>query len=367
MKKTLVALAALAVVSAASAQSSVTMFGIADVNYQNARQGSATVNRLVGSGSTNSTRFGVRGVEDLGGGLSGSFWLEAGLNIDNGTGASTSLNNQAVAAGTGNAGLTFNRRSTVSLTSVSVGEVRLGRDYTPTFYNLAIFDPFNAAGAGNALNINLLSPLNQASATQTAARASNSIGYILPPNLGGVYGQVMMAFGENASNAAGGTAKDGNYQGVRLGWGNAALDLAIAYGNTTLASGNVSMTNFGASYKTSVGTLMGQIFGDRRNATVVNAANSSRGWLLGANFPVGVGNIPVSYGTVRDNSNAATGNNKASQFAIGYVYNLSKRTAVYTSYSLISNKNLAAVSGGGVAGVAGANWTGLDIGIRHSF
>jgi len=305
-------------------------------------------------------------VEDLGGGLSGSFWLEAGLNMDTGAGQGTTLNNQVAAAGTGNAGLTFNRRSTVSLTSASVGELRIGRDYTPQFWNLTIYDPFGTVGAGAFTNMSI-SSLNQASTIQTAVRSSNSIGYFLPSNLGGVYGQFMYAFGENASNAAGGTSKDGTVTSFRLGYGNGPLDIAIAYGNTKLASGDVTMVNAGASYNFGVATVMGQLFNDRKNNTVVGAANRSNGWLLGANIPVGAGAIPVSLSGVKDNSNAATGANKAQMFAIGYVYNLSKRTALYTTYSLISNKNLSAISGGGTVGVAGANWTGLDLGLRHSF
>jgi predicted porin len=369
MKKSLVALAALAVVGAASAQSSVTLFGVADANYQNARQAGATVNRLVGSGSTNSSRLGFRGVEDLGGGLSGSFWFEAGVNVDNGTGGGTTLNNQAAAAGTGNAGLVFNRRSTVSLTSASIGELRIGRDYTPTFWNLTIYDPFGTVGAGAATN--MAQGTNTSSAgVQTAVRASNTIGYFLPPNLGGVYGQLMYAFGENASNAAGGTSKDGNYVGFRLGYANGPLDLALAYGTTKLASGDVTAVNAGVSYNFGVATVMGQLFNDRKNSTLVAgtaAFNRSNGWLLGANIPVGSGTIPVSISGIKDNNAQASGANKAQQFAIGYVYNLSKRTALYTTYSLISNKNLSATSGGGTTGVAGANWTGLDLGLRHSF
>ena len=373
MKKSLVALAALAVVGAASAQSSVTLFGVADANYQNARQNGVTVNRLVGSGSTNSSRLGFKGVEDLGGGLAASFWLEAGVNIDNGTGGGTTLNNQAAAAGTGNAGLVFNRRSTVSLTSASMGELRVGRDYTPMFWNLTVFDPFGTVGAGDSTSLSI-SALNQSSTTQTSIRASNSIGYFLPSNIGGVYGQFMYAFGENASNAAGGTSKDGNVTSFRLGYGNGPLDIALGYGNTKLASGDVTLVNAGVSYNFGVATVMGQLFNDRKNNTVVGAANRSNGWLLGANIPVGAGTIPVSIGSVKDNNNTlatlpgvAFGNDKVTKFAIGYVYNLSKRTALYTTYGTLSNSGPVAVSGGGTAAAVGQRWSGLDLGLRHSF
>ena len=117
MKKSLTALAALAVAGLASAQSSVTLFGVIDagVTYQSATSRDATTGlsskqskwSLANSGY-NSSRLGFRGTEDLGGGLAASFWLEAPITNDDGaTGVST-----------------FNRRSTVSL-SGGFGEVRL--------------------------------------------------------------------------------------------------------------------------------------------------------------------------------------------------------------------------------------------------
>ncbi|MFT4243795.1 MAG: porin, partial [Acidovorax sp.] len=91
---TLAALAALAVVGAASAQSSVTLFGTVDATYQYGSGNVSNMSRLGNSG-LNSSAIGFRGVEDLGGGLSASFWLEAGVNNDNGSGATTSTNNQS--------------------------------------------------------------------------------------------------------------------------------------------------------------------------------------------------------------------------------------------------------------------------------
>jgi predicted porin len=86
MKKSLIALAVLAAAGAASAQSSVTLFGIVDATlattaFQRHWQQRAT--QLTNSGY-NSSRLGFRGTEDLGGGMSASFWLEAGLNNDDG-------------------------------------------------------------------------------------------------------------------------------------------------------------------------------------------------------------------------------------------------------------------------------------------
>src|SRR5437868_11068568 len=214
MKKSLVALAALATLTSAgiaSAQSSVTLFGVVDAavsNYTNNSQTplgnryTTSQTKLTNSGY-NSSRLGFRGTEDLGGGLAASFWLEAGLNNDDGTGAATG------------GGLAFNRRSTVSL-SGAFGEVRLGRDYTPTFWNDTVFDPFGTNGVGT----NLISTANGFSsngartggftANQNYVRASNSIGYFLPPNLGGFYGQVMYSFNEKTSYDPGGLTPPGS-------------------------------------------------------------------------------------------------------------------------------------------------------------
>lgn len=194
MKKLMLVTAA-AIASGAHAQSSVTLFGVIDAAVQSARaDGVGHVTRLVNSSNT-SSRLGVRGIEDLGGGLSASFWLEAAVNNDNGTGAATNTNNQAPAGGipaAGSQGLTFNRRSTVSFAG-RFGEIRLGRDYVPSFLSLPIFDPFGTNGVANSLPMTAV--LGLTTGPQTAVRASNSIGYILPRELGGFHGQAMVRCG----------------------------------------------------------------------------------------------------------------------------------------------------------------------------
>ena len=148
MKKSVLALAVLgAFAGAASAQSSVTMFGVIDLNVQ-----TVSNNERVYGMSTDgmaSSRLGFRGVEDLGGGLKAGFWLEAGLAPD--TGRSNTNGNWG--SGTENQ-LIFNRRSTVSLSN-QWGELRLGRDYTATFWSWTVFDPFGTNGVGAATNLAL--------------------------------------------------------------------------------------------------------------------------------------------------------------------------------------------------------------------
>lgn len=357
MKKSLLASAVALLSTTAFAQSSVTLFGVIDTTFQRASQAGAHVNRLNGVGGNQFSRIGFRGVEDLGGGLSAGFVLDAGLNVDSGLGGATSADNQTSVAASG---LTFNRRATVSLFSQSLGELRVGRDFVPTYWNLTVFDPFGTAGAGSVNNL-AQSALTRVSTVQTAVRASNSVGYFLP-SLGGLYGQAMYALGENASNAPNGTRDDGRYVALRLGYAIDALNLAASHGKTTLASGDVTTTNLGASYQLAGTKLMAQYFRDSKEK--VAAPNRSHGALIGAQIGIGAGYIPVSFTNVKDNSAAGR---SAKQLAVGYVHNLSKRTAVYGTLSQIRNEHGAALTGGGVTGVANASWRGLDLGIRHTF
>src|ERR1700741_4278868 len=195
MKKSLVAPAALAVAGVASAQSSVTLFGVFDAavsSYSNTSQTAfgtriKTSKTALTNSGYNASRLGFRGTEDLGGGLAASFWLEASLGNEDGP-AGGGTNNF-----TAGSNQFFNRRSTVSL-SGAFGEVRLGRDYTPTFWNDTVFDPFGALGVGTNListvNTNLHTargagaPVIGLGGSDNYVRASNSVGYFLPPNLG---------------------------------------------------------------------------------------------------------------------------------------------------------------------------------------
>ena len=144
MKKTLIALAVLAPWAASSAQTAnVTLFGIADGAVRTVRnEGLGTVNSMV-SGSNSTSRWGLRGSEDLGSGLLASFWLESGFALDTGA-IITNL---------------FDRRATVSVSSNTVGELRLGRDFVPSYVGWSRFDPFSYVGVGGTNNFVSATPL----------------------------------------------------------------------------------------------------------------------------------------------------------------------------------------------------------------
>jgi predicted porin len=350
MKKSLIALAVLASAGVASAQSSVTLFGIVDATLAFGKGSISNKTQLTNSGY-NSSRLGFRGTEDLGGGMSASFWLEAGVNNDNGSGAATSLNNQSTGTSTASAGtqgLTFNRRSTVSLGG-GWGELRLGRDYTPQFWNLTVFDPFGTNGVGTTQT------LNSSLGGPVTVRASNGIGYFLPGNLGGFYGQLQHYRGENANNVA----NDGTGTALRLGYANGPVNAALAYSTTKYATGDIKSTNLGGQWDFGVAKLMGHISRDR-----VSGSATGKGGLIGALVPVGPGEIRLAYSTYK---NDLAGTPKTNKWALGYVHNLSKRTAVYATYARLKNSGGAAQALNGSGNAANQNSTGYDFGIRHSF
>jgi predicted porin len=385
MKKSLIALAVMAAAGAASAQSSVTLFGIVDATLAwGWGDGTGSTNRfqLTNSGY-NSSRLGFRGTEDLGGGMSASFWLEAGLTNDDGRGAATNTSNTvatgAAAGQNGSQGLTFNRRSTVSLAG-NWGELRLGRDYTPSFWNLTDFDPFGTNGVGtsqtlNGVNTGVNPFLGTAAASAnpggiypTQVRASNSVGYFLPRNLGGFYGQAMYYNGETA------VGEEGDGYGFRLGYAAGPFNVAFGYGHTDisgasiglpLVTGDIRTWNVGGQWDFGVAKLLGQYSNDQLELGGADVEGKS--WLIGTLIPVGAGEIRASYSEYRLSSNIVANDPKTQKFAIGYVHNLSKRTALYTTYAYVKNRDGAASGLNGATTAVNDTGSGLDLGIRHSF
>jgi predicted porin len=357
MKKCL-ALAVLAsAASVASAQSTLTLYGIADVSLRTVHgEGNGHAN-LVASGGNATSRLGLRGTEDLGGGFDASFWLESAFFADNGSFNTTNTNNQVTGTSRGG-GMTFRQRSTVSL-SGGFGELRIGRDLTPSYRNMLAVDPFGSVGVGS--NLPLIGAIAAANNLPTQTRASNSATYFLSSNLGGVYGQLTYAVGENPSNAP--NPHDGNYSGGRLGFNGGPIDVALSTGTTKLLSlGDYVQTNLYGAYDFGVAKILSGLFQERlRNAAGAKATS----WVLGALVPVGRGDFRVAYTSV--NQNAGAGNNDARQMSFGYVYHLSKRSALYTTCSLIDNKSGKLYNNGMATAVNGGRTSGVEAGLRHSF
>jgi predicted porin len=347
LSKTLQPLAAAAVLmisaGAAHAQAStVTLFGVVDAGVRYVKNGDRSVSSASSNG-INSSRFGVRGQEDLGGGLRAGFWLESGFTPDNGT--------QSDAA------RFWSRRSTVSLLG-TFGEVRLGRDYSPSYTGWSEFDTFgdNGVAAGGKFAVTL------GSTVDTRTRADNQVQYIAPA-LGGFYGTVSAAAGEGASGK--------KYYGGRAGYSAGPLNVSVAYGETTVTANTqgddkYSTGEIGAAYNFGIVKVNGYFQQEKWGDLKLQVAH------IGANVPLGSGTVRVGYTNAnasgRTGAGVDTGSNDANQFALGYIYDLSKRTAVYGTLAKVTNKGSAnfAVDSNPVA-VAGKDSTGYEIGLRHSF
>lgn len=335
MKVRLTAAAALAALAcSAQAQSSVTVFGLVDTSVRSVSNGGVRVNQLAEGGLAGS-RLGFRSEEDLGGGLRAGAWLEAALNPDTGTIHAS--------------GKFWHRRSTVSL-SGPWGELRAGRDVSPTFWNLVYFDAFGTSGVGSALNL----VTNLGSGANTQVRTDNAVGYFLPPNLGGFYGQIMWAPGEGVAG--------NQYAGGRLGYQSAALDVVAGYSTTkTATADSFKVLNAGASYDLKAVRLFALTnivkFGAKKQTAVE----------LGLTVPVGVGLLRASYHRA-DASGAGTDANDARMYALGYVHNLSKRTALYGTLAQVRNSGAAAFAvATPPAAVPGSTSKGYEVGLRHAF
>lgn len=354
----LLATAAAIATSAVQAQN-VTLGGVADAAVRQVRNtGSGSVTSLV-SGSNATSRIVIRGTEDLGGGLSAGFWLEHGLLLDTGTPASSTM--------------FFDRRSTVSLADTAWGEIRVGRDFVPSYMNWSRYDPFSyvgVAGSNNLVSAAGVGPIRSAFSTSpnTTMRASDSVQWLLPAGWGGLEGGVMLAARE------GGTAADGKHKvtGLRLGWANKQFGVSAA---STRSENNLTHN------PTTGGRFADHALGANADFGMVRVSIAVRRFaqanarqtntLVGLWVPLGLGELKFSWN--RANLEGRVGNtavhaNDAQQFGLGYVYSLSKRSALYGTLSRLDNRgNAVFVIPGGGALAAGGKSNGVELGLRHNF
>lgn len=345
MKKSLFTLAALSAFAAgAHAQSSVTLFGIADAAVRQVKNGSAGSQKQLASGSNATSRWGLRGVEDLGGGLKAGFHLESQINFD---------------TGTADANKFWGRRATVSLMG-NFGEVRMGRDYTPTAYN-TFADEFGIVGVGSRGIFSYGAGSNLGSTATTVLRADNTVGYFLP-SMGGLYGHLQMAAGEGVNG--------NKYVGGRLGYETGPINVGFAYGKTETGTTTPDFKNYNIQFNYKFGFATLHTLYDVKEWN----PRKSKDLSIGATVPVGPGALKVGY-TRADRSGGPAGSgfsdaDDSTRVGIGYVYDLSKRTAMYTTYGQVSNKGAARSSvlytpPAGMLG--GEKSSGLEFGVRHTF
>ena len=412
MKKTLIALAALAA-TGAFAQSSVTVYGTVDASYTNyASEGNSKSG--LGNSQLGSSKLGFMGTEDLGNGLKAFFKLEAGVANDTGVGKASNTSNQAGGTGNGGAGaftsvggtqgLAFGRYSYVGLTG-GFGEVRLGRDYTSAFQlGVASADPFGTNGPADSSVMTL--NLGARNGLATTSGASNMIGYITP-NMNGVTAKLQTFFGENSSAStakavAGGTnnGTDGDGYSAQIGYTNGpifasigqqvtkgtaatavnpALNITTGAGlasNTGIPAATGDYTQRGLSVTYDLGVAKLAYTNAREELIGAASTTSNASNLIGVTVPFKGVNYKASYVRSVQNTGAAGAvDNVGTLVGLGADYALSKRTTVYGTYGRVSNENGAAFSAGLAGGAAGTTLTstanpsstGMAIGVFHTF
>ena len=366
MKKSLIALAVLAASGAAMAQSSVTLYGVADaaVTYVNGLDNWTGLN----SGANKTSRLGFRGVEDLGGGLKANFVLEGGFNLDAGDGKS---------GGATDSGFQFKRQSTVGLAG-NFGEVRLGRELTAAYNATARYDVFGSVGIAHSQlwddgqNLNTKTFADPYHYT-TNLRVSNAITYV-SPNFSGFKAAVNYGFGEMA-----GKSSDGRYFGGGLTYDNGPLSLGLGAERLNKgdgaamqaqASNDITAWSLGGSYDLGVAKLLAAYRQSTAKDVAILGATSdlkNRGYMLAVTAPVGPGLVRAAYNRYEAKFDGEKG--VTDQFGLGYVYNLSKRTSVYGTYAYIKNKNdnslNLSVGSGGVK--TNGSQQAVQVGVTHAF
>jgi predicted porin len=334
--KMLVAALVAALPLVASAQSSVTIYGVVDASVAHEDTGAPNGSKTgLNSGNQSTSRFGFKGQEDIGNGLKAVFALEAGYNVDTGVGDSA----------------LFGRRAVVGLEG-SFGGVLLGREYTPV------------ADVANVTDINgqgfYGSNLSSFAAGRLTRRISNSVNYRSAAAMGGFKLGAAYGMGEQST----GPSKD--LLGVSLAYQNDSIYVGGAYHTVeNLTVGKDKEYIVGAAFKFSD-------FEIKTNYMVADPTGTNNKYEqvnLGASYAFDANKIYTNFQTNKLENGA-----KGNLFSVAYSYSLSKRTNVYAAYATMRNnaQGLFAIYSAGSnitppTTTPGADPTGLTVGLRHTF
>ena len=380
MKKTLMVAALSGVfATAAHAQSSVTLYGLIDagLTYTNNQNGSH--NFKMTSGAVNGSRWGLRGSEDLGGGLKAIFTLENGFSIANGT--------------LGQQGREFGRQAFVGLSSNQFGTVTLGRQYdsvvdylgplalTGTQYGGTQFaHPFDNDNLDNSFRIN----------NSVKYQSANYAGF----KFGALYGFSNQAdgFANNRSYSVGASY---NYGPLNIAAAYLQLNNNITAGAINNANGAVAGDNtFNAGLQRTFGAGLNYAFGPATvgfvfTQTKLEDAASINGATVGNTGNIAIGNYArfnnyevnahyaltpaLSLAGAYTYTDARLDGEKPSfhQFSLQTAYSLSKRTDVYLQGEYVHALDLgdsgigAPINGVGMSSTP--NQVSATVGIRHRF
>lgn len=366
----LLLLAVLAVPAGALAQSSVTLYGIVDAAVESARAGGGTHGRLV-TGALSGSRLGVRGSEDLGGGLSATFRLESGVNVDDGT--------------VGQGGRMWGREAAVGLSHARWGSVTAGRLQTPYWLVQSAVDAFAWGGSGALTAISRGgAATRQLLPLLITARQDNAVAYAAP-KLGGLELRALVSAGEGAVPL-------GRSYFVSARYRQGPFDAVAAWGTQRTAGagqGRVRAWVLGGSVDLGAAKLHAGITDERNGcgactgtlARVADVTGDGDGAFrlvnVGLRVPFGRTTAIAQYVRVDDRSAYAvpTGSRDAHFAAVGLEHALSKRTTLHGSVGTVGNRNGSRYTLGsgsaqqrpGILGDGDPRSTTATLGLRHVF
>ena len=353
VKKFCTTLALLASACAVQAQSTVTMYGIADVSVRYvdglsasnaATAGSATA---VSSGVNNTSRFGFRGSEDLGGGMAAIFNLESGINIDTGAQA--------------NATKFFDRASYVGL-KTNWGTVTMGRQTTVLADALSPVDPLGVRFAGFNPNVGVAAlsahglgiEYGPSGATSGAYRLDNSLKYVGKFNELTV--RAMHAFGEQSANSSALSSS-----GLGMTYQTDRVAATLSYANFESATG-LQLKAYVGGISGNLGNIKLSLTYANNEAEVSGTAKTSQTTLgFGGTVPLTTSvNLILAHYRV-DRTRTAKVDDGYNRTVAFLEYKLSKRTKLYAE---LDQTNWQA--GFVTTGLPGSA-SGLSLGLIHTF
>ncbi len=354
-KTTRVMLAVLAAcgASAAMAQSSVNVYGRVNTTVEHQKLGNASATGMV----TNSSFIGFRGTEDLGNGLKAGFVLEANFNSDDG-------------AGSDNGTFNFKRNSEINL-SGGFGMLRLGS-----------FDPYSYSVTADAISM-----FNHDTGTTAdmlyaqAASKGNTIAY-RTPNISGFDAEVQYRFGEKAKTAFSApnltslaVVEDKGGWNLGANYANGPFGAGFGYSQekatelTTGISGKQQQFALRGSY--TVGDLTLGAYYQKYKASVAGIDAKRDTYRLAAMYTIGASELHANLGkATKFKVDGTKVGDSATQWTLGYNYNLSKRTKVYAFYTNLNHVD-AAASNPAAFNLSPTNdsdkFRGYGVGVRHLF
>lgn len=352
MKKSLVALAMVSAFSGAVlAQPNVTLYGRLDAGLgvadSDAPRSDETV--TLWSGVQSATRFGIRGHEDLGGGLLATFNIESGIEVDTGEAS--------------NGGTRFWARRAVVGLAGGFGEINIGRDYTPGY---------RAIGTTDVMDLGLFGNWKAFSSNGgITTRASNGLHYVSPV-WSGLTLRAMYATGEadDVSRPSG----DGDMYGLSGVYASGPLTAQAYYQSREFDNGlndtdRVDEYGVGAQYRFGAYRIAVS-YGMADTELPVGGSVEHDAWGIGLGARIGVGEVVLNY--VQQEVDVA-GDPEATSFGIAYVHPMSKRTNFYVSYGQLDNAGgadftlRASASRTTVGGTVNAEPKAFAAGILHNF